>query len=74
MPRTTLDHVSTSYRRYKDWVRGELREQKKTQKELAEYLGISEVSMSQRMNGAVEWTLKDFLKTMEFLGQELPFM
>lgn len=68
MPRVNLDKPTTEYRQFVDWIRGELRRQKKTQVQLADYLRISPVSMSQRMNGAIEWPFREVLEVLEFFG------
>ena len=68
MPRTNIDKVATEYRRCNDWIRGERKEQKISQGEMAEYLGITQSQYSKRENGIVEWTLKEWLKALERLN------
>lgn len=68
MPRTNVDRVATKYRRFNDWIRGELREQHKTQTMLAEYLGIEQSTLSKRMNGDIEWMFRDVLKVLEYFN------
>lgn len=67
MPRTNVDQVATEYRRLNDWIRGERKEQKVNQGEMAEYLGISQSQYSKRENGEVDWSLKEWLKALEYL-------
>ena len=68
MPRTNVDRVATKYRRFNDWIRGELREQHKTQRELAEYLNIEQSTLSMRMSGDIEWMFRDVLKVLEYFN------
>lgn len=68
MPRTNVNRVATKYRRFNDWLRGELKEQHKTQKELADYLNIEQSTLSKRMNGLIEWPFMDVLEVLEFLN------
>lgn len=68
MPRTNVDRVATKYRRFNDWIRGELREQHKTQRELAEYLNIEQSTLSKRMNGEIEWLFIDVLEVLEYFN------
>lgn len=68
MPKTNVDRVATKYRRFNDWLRGELKEQRKTQTELADYLNIEQPTLSQRMNGVIEWPFRDVLKVLEYFN------
>lgn len=71
MPRTKVDTIRYTINHFNDFIRGELRRQKKRQKDLAEYLGISTATLSQKLNNEVEWSLKQFLKVCEFFGKEI---
>lgn len=71
MPRVTLDKTSTLYRRFNDWVRGELCRQKKNQTDLARYLGLDQCGISKRMTGQVAWGFKEVLNVIEYLGGDL---
>lgn len=68
MPRTNVNRVKTKYRRFNDWLRGELREQHKTQTMLAEYLGIEQPTLSKRMNGEIQWPFMDVLEVLEYFN------
>lgn len=70
MPRTNIDIVSIQYRKFNDFVRGELARQNYTQLDLAELLGLDRSSISLKLNGKVEWSLRESLKTLEFLNAE----
>lgn len=71
MPRTKVDTIRYTINHFNDYIRGELRRQKKRQKDLAEYLGISTATLSQKLNNEVEWSFKQFLKVCEFFGKEI---
>jgi len=64
--RATIDTVGTKYRRFNDYVRGELKRRKIHQEVLADYLGVTRATLTYRLNGQIEWYLKDALKTAEF--------
>ena len=66
MPRTNVDRVATTYRRFNEWLSGERKSRKVRQKVLADYLGISQSQYSKRENGEVEWMLKEYLKILEY--------
>jgi transcriptional regulator with XRE-family HTH domain len=68
MPRTNVNRVATKYRRFNDWLRGELKDRRMTQKQLAEYLGIEQPTLSGRMNGTIEWPFRDVLEVLDYFG------
>ena len=70
MARRTVDTTGTKVRRFNDWLRGEMRRQKKNQEELAYYIGIDRSGLSLRMNGKRAWKLKEYFDTLEFLGKK----
>lgn len=71
MPRTNIDKVATNYRRFNDFIRGELRRKKLKQENLAEYLNVNRSTLTNRLNGRIEWSLRDAFKAVEFLGADL---
>ena len=71
MPRTTLDHVGISYRRYNDWLRGELKRRKIKQSDVAQYLNLSRVSLVKRLSGEVEWSFREVLQVVELIEADL---
>lgn len=73
MARATVDPIGTRYRRFNDWVRGRLRENKKRQTELAEYLNISPPSLCQRLSGRTPWEFKEALGTVMFFDDSCDF-
>lgn len=71
MPRTNVDRVATDYRRFNDFIRGELRRKKLNHDALADYLGVSRSTISNRLNGNIEWSLRDAFRAAEFLEADL---
>lgn len=70
MPKTNVDLVAVQYRKFNDFVRGELNRQNYTMSNLADYLGLSYSSISYKLSGKVDWSLKEALATLEFLNAE----
>ena len=71
MPKTNVNRIAIQYRRFNDWVRGELKYRHMNQAELAEYLNLSRSSLTLRLLGKVEWTFKEVLNTCEFFDRTL---
>lgn len=68
MPKTNVDRVKADYRRFTDFVRGELKRQKLRQRDLAMYLKVDDSTLSKKLNGGLGWSLMDALTTMEYLN------
>lgn len=68
MPRTNVNRVKTQYRRFNDWLRGEMSERKVNQTKLAEYLHIEQPTLSKRMNGEIQWPFMDVLEVLEYFN------
>ena len=68
MPRVTLDPAERDINRFSDWVRGELRRQKKTQRGLATELECTPGLISQKLSGQTAWTLREYFTICRFLG------
>lgn len=71
MPRTNVDKVGTYYRRFNDFIRGELHRKKIKQDALADYLNVNRSTITNRLNGRIEWSLRDAFKAAEFLDVDL---
>ena len=71
MTRSTCDTVGTKIRQFNDFIRGELKRKRKTQADLAEYLGIERSTLTYRLNGDSAWPFKDALKVLEFFDTTL---
>jgi hypothetical protein len=70
MGRRTVEDTATKVRRFNDWIRGELKRQKKNQTELAYYIGTDQSGLSLRMNEKRTWTLKEYFNVLEFFGKK----
>ena len=71
MSRCNLDTIGIQLRKFNDFVRGELGRQNYTQQNLGDYLGLHASSICYKLSGQVEWSLREFLKTLEFLGADV---
>lgn len=70
MPKTNTDQVAVRYRRFNNFVRGELKARHLKHKDLSDYLGIERSTLTARLLGRIEWPLKDAFKALEFLGSD----
>ena len=68
MARVTLDRPTVRYRRFNDWLRGELKRRKITQSDLAKFLNLSRVSLVKRLAGETEWSFREVLTILDYLG------
>lgn len=68
MPKTNTDQVTVRYRRFNNFVRGELRARHLKHEDLANYLGIERSTLTARLLGRIEWSLRDALRVLEFFG------
>ena len=66
MPRTKVDITGFQYRKFNDFVRGELKRRRLSQGKLAEYLNMERASLTYRLSGDTEWKFKEVLETLEF--------
>lgn len=71
MPRTLVNKTQYRYSRFNDFVRGELKRRHQTLNALADYLNMSQSSLSLRLLGQVEWTFKEVLETLEYFEIDL---
>ena len=63
-----FDETAKTYRQINDFIRGELARQKISQEDLAYRLCMKQQSVSQRLNGQVEWSLREIIDVYEILG------
>lgn len=70
MGKRTVEDTAKKVRRFNDWIRGELKRQKKNQTELAYYIGTDQSGLSLRMNEKRTWTLKEYFNVLEFFGKK----
>ena len=71
MARRTIDTVGSSYRRFNDWLRGELKVRGMTQKDLARMLGTDPSTISFRFSQQREWTFREVLKVCDLFDCDL---
>lgn len=70
MAKCSLNASGTAVKSFSVWVSGTLRVKKRTQKQLAEYIGLDVSNVSRRIHGDAEWTLREFYLAQEFLEEE----
>lgn len=59
-----------TYKQLNDFIRGELKRKKIKQEDVAFRLNLQQGSISQKLNGKVEWTLREIIIVYEMLGIE----
>lgn len=68
MPRLRESYEDAELHRFCDWVRGSARRKSITQRDISDELQISEVSLSNKLNGKTRLTAKDIIQMCEILG------
>ena len=68
-----FESVNKKYNRLNDFIRGEMSRQHYSQEDIAYRLNLPRVSISNRLNGKSEWTAREIIDLMEFLGCEEVF-
>jgi plasmid maintenance system antidote protein VapI len=71
MARATVDKVGTQYRRFNDWLLGELHRKKVQQKDMAEYIGVSRVTFGSLIHGRSQWTFKQVLEILDYFDASI---
>lgn len=76
--RMTLDHTGSNVRRFNNWLRCKISEtdevtkkRKYHQKEVAEYIGITQQMLSDKMAGKTPWSLSQALSAVDFFGSTM---
>ena len=59
--------VDKKYRQFNDFLRGELRRKHLSQEQVAEWLNLSRTGISKRLNGEVEWGLKEIMSLFDLM-------
>lgn len=70
MARSSLNAVGEELKAFNIWVAGMLAVSNKTQRDLADYLCMTQPSISYRLSGQVQWSLRDFFKIQEFFNEK----
>ena len=73
MPKVFITSEEREMNHFTDFVRGELRRQNRTHKDLARELGLSRVSTTNKINGKTAWTLYEAITTLHYLDAEYAF-
>lgn len=73
MPKVYLSTEKRECNQFSDFVRGELKRQKKQHADLAYELNLSRASVTNKINGKISWSLQEVIQTVHFLGQEYTF-
>lgn len=71
MPRVGINPTEIRYRRFNDWLRGELRRTHTKQETLAEYIGIERDCLSKRLNDKAEWKFREILKAVWYFDNSI---
>lgn len=66
-----FNKISQVYRQLNDFIRGELKRQKMSQKDLGYSLNLSQQVISKRLMGKIDWTLWEFINALDDLGYEI---
>ena len=66
MPRVSLNNRDREIRLFSDYVRGQLRREKKRQQDLADYIGIPQPGLSRRLDGTIPWRLDEMADVCSF--------
>jgi len=61
-----LNKTEYQSRRFSDFVRGELARKRLKQSDLADYIGLTQTSVSKKLMGRVVWTLPEMVLVCGF--------
>lgn len=73
MPKVYLSIEERECNRFSDFIRGELKRQKKRNSDLAYELNLSPGSITQKLNGSVKWSLPEIIQALNYLDSEYVF-
>ena len=62
--------IDKKYVQFNDYLRGELRRRKLSQSQVAIWLNLPQTSVSQRLSGKTEWTLREIMSLYELMEIE----
>ena len=63
-----FNQTSKQYRQLNDFIRGELKDQNISQKDLAYMLNLPQSGVSDRLSGKTDWTLWEILNVFAILN------
>ena len=61
------NNIDKKYRQLNDFIRGEMRRKKVNQETLANWLNLTQASISQKLSGKVEWMAREIISIFELL-------
>lgn len=59
-----------TYKQINDLIRCEMKRKKINQEDVAYRLNIPQTGVSKRLNGSIEWTMREIIIVYEMLGME----
>lgn len=65
-----FNSTDRTYKQLNDFIRGEMKRKRIKQEDVAYCLNLQQASISQKLNGKVEWTLREIIIVYEMLGIE----
>lgn len=65
-----INSSDKKYHQMNDFIRGEMRRKKITQKTVADRLNIDQSQIARRLSGEVEWLAREIIIVYELLGIE----
>ena len=69
MAKVKLDHTNNEIRSLNRWVRGNAGDMGITQKDIAEWLGLPQPSISLRLNNKADWTFREVVELGQLFGE-----
>ena len=70
MPRVNVNYAESKYRRFNDWLRGEMKRRKINQDDLATYLNCDRRTLGCRLNGSIKWSFYDVLEVVHYFDTD----
>ena len=62
--------IDKKYVKFNDYLRGELRRRKLSQSQVAIWLNLPQTSVSQRLSGKTEWTVREIMSLYDLMEIE----
>lgn len=62
--------INKKYRQLNNFIRDSMQDRKISQKDIAEWLNLSQGCISQKLRGKVEWTAREIISVFELLEIE----
>lgn len=65
-----LNSIEKKYRQLNNFIRDSMRERKISQKDVANWLNLTQACISQKLQGKVEWTAREIISIYELMEIE----